>query len=363
MPISSCLLSLLGRPYCHPIVYFKSAMVSIKCYPQSNPDVVWDYCPSFAAAILWIVLFGSTTTSHVVQAFWYRKSFAWVLIMGGLWEVGGYVARTLSTMHQLSSCIYIAQFLLILLAPLWINAFIYMVLGRMIHFFLENDRVFGIRARKITLIFVLFDITAFIVQCAGGSMMSGKQGKSTLDIGLGVYCGGIGLQLLAIFIFMVISARFRQLVQRQTNSLEQSFEDRIEHTAHDIGYNCAPWSKAGSRLLYALWTALGFIIFRNIYRLVEYTLGFDSYIVRHEWFAYVFDAVPMLAAMLTLNILHPGKVLQGSQSGFSEDDKAIKLAKRAQKQKKKDSKAKTRQTRKEAKIEAKQIKKYVKAAN
>lgn len=329
-------------------------MPDIKCYPQSNPDVIWDYCPSFAAAILWIVLFGLTTTVHLIQAFQHRKSFAWVLVMGGLWEVGGYVARTLSTMHQLSSGIYIAQFLLILLAPLWINAFIYMVLGRMIHLFLGNDRVFGIRARKITLIFVLFDITAFIVQCAGGSMMSGKQTQSTLHIGLGIYCGGIGLQLLAILIFIAISIRFRKQVQRQALPPAYSLEEPDKESCLDTDSTPPQWNKPGSRLLYALWVALGCIIFRNIYRLIEYTLGFNSYIVRHEWIAYVFDAVPMLSAMVTLNICHPGRVLQGPRSGFSAENQAIKLVKRAAKQTKKDVIAESKQAKKDAKAARKE---------
>lgn len=64
--------------------------------------------------------------------------------------------------------------LLIILAPLWLNAFIYMVLGRMIHFFIPEQKCFGFKARKLTVIFLLLDIFSFIVQGAAGSLMSSE---------------------------------------------------------------------------------------------------------------------------------------------------------------------------------------------
>ena len=48
---------------------------------------------------------------------------------------------------------------LIILAPAWIAAFDYMTLGRLINTFLPSKSALGLRARRITLIFVLFDIS------------------------------------------------------------------------------------------------------------------------------------------------------------------------------------------------------------
>lgn len=123
-----------------------------------DPDAVWLYCPSFGAAVLFSILFGLTFIAHFVQAIVYRKGFAWVVIMGAAWETMGMTFRTFSTKHQDLNSWFIVQSLLILLAPLWINAFVYMVLGRMVNFYLEDKRVLGIPARKLTLYFVLLDI-------------------------------------------------------------------------------------------------------------------------------------------------------------------------------------------------------------
>lgn len=92
--------------------------------------------------------------------------------MAGTWSTAGFALRAVSTRMMREEGIFIPMQLLIILAPLWLNAFIYMVLGRMIHFFLPERRCFGIAARRLTVIFLLLDIFSFLVQGASGSLMS-----------------------------------------------------------------------------------------------------------------------------------------------------------------------------------------------
>jgi hypothetical protein len=53
-------------------------MPHIVCH--DGPDDNWSYCPSYAAALAFIVLFGLTTCAHSIQAYIYRKPFALVLV-------------------------------------------------------------------------------------------------------------------------------------------------------------------------------------------------------------------------------------------------------------------------------------------
>ncbi|KIW65936.1 hypothetical protein PV04_08149 [Phialophora macrospora] len=325
-------------------------MPKIVCHAGTGPDDVWVYCPSFGAAIAFAVLFGLTTCTHIIQAIMYRKPFAMVLIMGGLWELGGYVARILSIENQLSSGIYTAQLLLILLAPLWINAYIYMLLGRMIHFFLPKgeDRVFKVRARSITRMFVLFDITAFVVQAVGGTMTGPGASPSVQKTGLNVYTGGVGLQLFFLVIFVVLAAGFQRKIKGLKNSLRKTTGSLDEESQyHPLPSlfridsptpSSTPDLNLTTPLLRLLYLTLALIIIRNIYRLVEFGTGVDSPTVRHEWFSYVFDAVPMFFALLVLNVFYPGKYLQGERSDFSAEDKERKVMKREMKQQKKEEK-------------------------
>lgn len=45
-----------------------------------------------------------------------------------------------------------------------------------------------------------------------------------------------------------------------------------------------------------------------MFRLIEYAQGNDGYIVSHEVFLYLFDAVLMLATMMVFAWIHPSEV-------------------------------------------------------
>jgi hypothetical protein len=304
-------------------------MPNFKCYPISNPNAQWNYCPSYSAAILFICLFGLTTLTHILQAILHKKPFAWVVIMGGAWETSGYIFRTLSVEHQLNTAFATAQQLLILLAPLWINAFVYMVLGRMVHFFLTDDKVWGLKAKRITLIFVLCDISTT------------SNPPSTQRAGLHVYMGGVGMQILTICIFLTLCIRFQLKIHRQEQSRLSAGE----------GIHMNEFSSPihARHLLYLLYTILGLIVFRNVYRLIEFSSGIYSSITEHEWFAYVFDATPMFFALVAVNILHPGRILRGPNSDFSEDRKRAKAEKKEKKIVKQEAKAEKKAAKTEAK--------------
>lgn len=326
-------------------------MVTIQCLPEADPDRVYEYCPSFAAAVLFTVLFSLATIIHTVQAVHYRKAFSWVLIMGAVWEAAGYGFRSFNIAHPHVGGIFTTQFLLILLAPLWINAFMYMILGRMVHFFLVKDQIFGLRARRLTLMFVLFDISAFLVQLTGG-VMSGVTDPTWAKTGLWIYTAGVALALTFVCVFTGIAIRFWQLlkVQSATEKYGVMMED-LEHGSS--GYNPAATkgvedidyvsrtTKQAAPLFIAVLVALVMIIVRNIYRCVEYSIGgfHGNYMTEHEWMQYVFDALLMLIALGVLAWQHPGMTLQGERSDFSTEDTQRKQEKKAKKNSKAAKKA------------------------
>jgi len=82
------------------------------------------------------------------------------------------------------------------------------------------------------------------------------------------------------------------------------------------------------------------ITIRIIYRLVEFAAGVNpdkNPIPFHEFYFYVFDALPMFAACVAMNAVHPGRVLQGDGSEFPRglSRKEKKEAKRVKKEGKK----------------------------
>ena len=295
--------------------------------PLNDCRDLWSYYPSFGAAILFTILFGISTVAHIIQAIVYRKRFCWVIIMAGLWETTGFLLRTLATRHQLSLGLYTPEELLILLSPLWINAFAYMILGRMIYYFLPEQKVIGIRARKLAVYFVCMDIVAFIVQGVGGSMASEGPDESVENVMLGihVYMSGIGLQQLFILLFVSLAIVFH----RRILVLERQ---------------AALFGKPSWRpLLYALYTTLALITVRIIFRLVQYSAGILSSIPTHEAYFYCFEALPMSLAIGLMNVTYPGRYLVGPDSEFPnktrmekrEENRRKKEAKKLEKEKKK----------------------------
>jgi hypothetical protein len=291
-------------------------MPSFRCYPINDPNSLWLYCPSYGAAIAFSVLYGLATLIHTAQAFHHRKPFAWVLIMGALWETTGYICRTLSVTQQLNESFYTLQQIFIILAPLWINAFVYMCIGRMVHCFLpvREDKVFGIRARRITLLFVLGDIFSFLIQITGAMMCGPDMSAQMQKLGTKVYMAGVGVQLFFIAIFLGLAIKFHFMLR-----------GRIPKTVNE------PLTSKCLQLLFTLYAVLALIAFRNFYRLVEFSAGFESSITKQEWYTFVFDSVPMFLALALFNVFHPGRFIYGERADFSQEKKERKMAKKARK--------------------------------
>lgn len=53
---------------------------------------------------------------------------------------------------------------------------------------------------------------------------------------------------------------------------------------------------------------------RIIFRLCEYSQGLKSTIPLHEAYQYCLDSLPMLIALVLLNVVHPGKLMPGQDS-------------------------------------------------
>jgi hypothetical protein len=72
---------------------------------------------------------------------------------------------------------------------------------------------------------------------------------------------------------------------------------------------------------------------RIIFRIGQYAQGTSTKnpVLTHEEYEYVFDAVPMLFALIALILFHPGRVLQGPDSSFPKKSRAEKKELKAQK--------------------------------
>ncbi|KAL2069856.1 hypothetical protein VTL71DRAFT_14535 [Oculimacula yallundae] len=328
---STVISSSTSTPTCIRVTPDKNGYV-----PEWACDANYSYYPSLAAAIVFAIAFGICLFLHIFQAIRYsKKKLCWVLIMGILWEFASFSIRSIGTRHQQVTAYAFVSQILVLLAPMWINAFVYMVLGRMIYFFVPAQQIFRIKGIKIAKIFVWLDVVSFLTQVSGGVLIEPSNSAKTQMMGIHIYMGGIGFQELCILLFTAIATRFATTMRRLERSQGATSSTQI-----------LDGKPQWRTLLYVLFAALILITVRIIFRMVEFASGLDpakNPIPYHEAYFLVLDALPMLIAGVLFNIVHPGRILRGEGSEFPKglsrrEKKEIKRMKKEEKRMKREEK-------------------------
>ena len=127
------------------------------CHAKDAPDTAWQFCPNIGVAYFFSIFFGLLVIAHSVQAVIYRKFYSIVITISAILQTLAFVFRILSINNPASIAWYSLWFVIILVAPLFTNAYVYMVMGRMVHNFHPKRRLFGLKARRFGFYFVLLD--------------------------------------------------------------------------------------------------------------------------------------------------------------------------------------------------------------
>ncbi|KAG9504856.1 hypothetical protein J7337_004835 [Fusarium musae] len=225
--------------------------------PPGTCNAHWNYYPSFAAAVIFALLFAALTGVHIWQAARYKK--------------------------------------------VRVNAYAYMTLGRMVYYFIPSQSLLHMPAATLAAIFVGLDILSFIVQLIGGSMSGPGSPPDEQMKAVHIYMGGIGLQEFFIVIFVVLCFLF----QKKMHTIERQHRGIKAVVTSDWGM-----------LLCTLYFSLAMISVRIIYRLIEFSggMGQDNALVTHEVYFYILEAAPMFLALLAFNVIHPGRIMTGPNS-------------------------------------------------
>ncbi|KAJ5922307.1 hypothetical protein N7516_010010 [Penicillium verrucosum] len=261
---------------------------------MANDDdfALYNYDPSVAASVIFALVFATSAAVHIWHAFF--KARAWfftAFTIGSIMMTAGYISRAISAKSPKSLAPYISQSLLILLPPSLYAATIYMLYGRIVYCTKRPDLSI-IAPTKVTKIFVVGDVIAFLLQCSGGGLMAISGLSST---GQKVIVFGLFFQLLFFGFFLYVSVKFALRIRQAQG-----------------GFLGAPWGT----LLHILFLMAALIIFRCLYRVVEFLQGHDGYLISREVYMYLFDALPMLVVQLLFHYWKPYKMLNsGAELG------------------------------------------------
>ncbi|KAJ5208084.1 hypothetical protein N7449_002463 [Penicillium cf. viridicatum] len=266
---------------------------------------LYNYDPSGVAAIIFVALFGLTTLVHIFQMIRSRSWFFIPFIIGGISEAVGYVGRYLNSRESpdYTTAPYIMQSLLLLVAPAFFAASIYMILGRSI-ISTGHEQLSLIRVKWLTKIFVCGDVISFLAQCAGGGFLSSTKSQSKITLGQNIIIAGLFIQIAFFGFFVVTASVFHYRLSKCNDCTPKSSI-------------AVPWMKC----LHVLYAASLFIMIRSIFRAIEYITGTNGPLMSTEVYLYVFDAALMFLTMITFNIFSPKSLVtprHGIQYVFGE---------------------------------------------
>ncbi|EFQ92057.1 hypothetical protein PTNB73_01521 [Pyrenophora teres f. teres] len=285
----------------------------------NDPNVyfLYRYTPSKIAAGIFVIAFGFTTFAHIFQLFQKRTWYFTPLIIGGLFEMIGFIGRFISHEDIWALGPFIMQSLLILLAPALFAASIYIILGRII-LLVDGERYSLVRHKWLTKVFVAGDIFSFLLQGTGAGIQA-MATESSMHLGSQIIIGGLFVQLVFFGLFIVVSGVFHyrlvkdiplqkrygpSLLFRSKEAFQVEAPSKPSLTRESL--SDLPWK----RHLFNLYFASALILVRSTFRVIEYIGGNAGYLLSHEVFLYIFDALLMFFVMVSFNMIHPSQATE-----------------------------------------------------
>jgi len=226
-------------------------------------------------------------------------------------ELIGFATRALSIKHLDNKSLFIIQTIMLLVAPALMAASCYMAFGRIVLWVVparfQTLRHLWMPVRRITLLFVSFDVLSFFVQSIGGGIDAGADTTQKMNEGKNVILVGLGLQLLTFGFFVIASIRFTFVLMTRLKD---------EPLPRETNWRL---------LLTIINLASLTILIRSVFRFIQFVLGVQNYLANHEVFFYCLDALLIFVVVVAYICVHPGMYLPyiGLKRGKEEFSKNV----------------------------------------
>ncbi|KAB8220790.1 RTA1 like protein-domain-containing protein [Aspergillus novoparasiticus] len=254
---------------------------------------LYGYQPSLAAGVFFSILFSILMILHVVHCIRRKTWWCMVFAIGCLVEVLGWAARTWS-----AKCPYTKSAFLMQLATLVIGqnncdmlrTGIYLLLGYIIRIFGRKSSYF--RSDCYFWFFTVCDLISLAVQAVGGALASAAlSAHRDMSNGTHIMIAGIAFQMASTIAFAtcMVDCVLRTIYPRQGTIPK--------------GVSC---------LFAAMVLSVLCICTRSIYRLAELSQGWTGYLITHEKYFIILDAVMMAIAVGVFVIFHPSLMVSAA---------------------------------------------------
>ncbi|KAI0481305.1 RTA1 like protein-domain-containing protein [Xylariaceae sp. FL0804] len=251
---------------------------------------LYRYTPSLPAAVIFVVVFAILSGLHVWRLQRHHALYFTAFTVGGFFELVGYCGRIWSHFDPTSIGGFVLQAIPILVAPALFAASVYMILGRLVRALgPAAERLAVVPPRWVTRVFVAGDVVAFTLQAGGGGIQSAGT-LALYEIGERVIVAGLLVQIAMFGLFVATAVLFGRRMRGPRGAAVVAEAP----SAGGGGGGAVAWR----RHLNVLFAVSALILVRSVFRVVEYLQGNGGYLVSHEVFLYIFDAVLMTAVMV-----------------------------------------------------------------
>lgn len=251
--------------------------------PNDAPVIIYGYTPSFALALLGVILFFLFSIVHIFQLFkhksWYFTTFA----VGLVFEIVGYVARTLSAKKNPYNLIYfIIQYFFVVTAPVFMSAAIYTILSSLINRLGREKSVLS--PRIILWFFITSDVIATVTQIAGAALIGVRQSRREDPTSANhILLGGLAYQVFSIGSFIILTGIFLWRTRKQVKD-------------------------AGLTIFIAAFSFATLMVYlRTVFRLAETAEGLGGDLSTNEVYFGTLEFMPVVLAVTLFTIWHPGR--------------------------------------------------------
>ncbi|CAG7565660.1 unnamed protein product [Fusarium equiseti] len=259
-------------------------------FPNPNgkwdtPIIIYGYTPAFSLAVFAAAWFALFMIIHLFQNIKYRSWYFITFPIGLLFEIVGYIARSLSAKKDPYHLLYfILNYFFIVTAPVFLAAGVYTILSALIP---RLGRRYSLAPPKFILwFFITSDVIATVVQVTGAALIGVRQSnRQDPTVANNILLGGLAYQVFAMTIFVILSATFLFRARRE-----------VSGRGKKLSIFCVAFA-----------VATIMVYLRTIFRLAETAEGLGGKLYSNEIYFACLEFAPIALAVMLFAIWHPGR--------------------------------------------------------
>ncbi|KAF4967353.1 hypothetical protein FSARC_5076 [Fusarium sarcochroum] len=259
-------------------------------FPNPNGDwdtpiIIYGYTPAFSLTVFAAAWFALFFVVHLFQTIRFRSWYFITFPIGLLFEIVGYVARSLSAKKDPYHLLYfILNYFFIVTAPVFLAAGVYTILSALIP---RLGRRYSFLPPKFILwFFITSDVIATVIQITGAALIGVRQSnRDDPTDANNILLGGLAYQVFSLGVFVILTASFLFRGRREISSRGKK-----------LGLFCV-----------ALAVATIMIYLRTCFRLAETDQGLSGHLSSNEIYFACLEFAPVALAVLLFAIWHPGR--------------------------------------------------------